>query len=83
MSATLPDLRWSGFRGDSMFIEVLVRRITTPRLEKLDLDFFKDATVSIPSLFQVMNTLELLKFDSAQAKFEFLKGWVHHSRTSE
>jgi hypothetical protein len=40
-----------------MFIEVLVRRVTTPRLEKLDLDFFKYPTVSIPSLLQFMNTL--------------------------
>jgi hypothetical protein len=37
---TLPNLRRFGFRGDSMFIDVLVRRISTPRLEKLDLDFF-------------------------------------------
>jgi hypothetical protein len=29
------------FQGDIMFMEVLVRRMTTPRLEKLDLDFFK------------------------------------------
>ncbi|KAF8493706.1 hypothetical protein F5888DRAFT_1806026 [Russula emetica] len=42
---TLPNLRWFGFRA--------VRRITTPRLEKLDLDFFKYPTVSIPSLRQV------------------------------
>jgi hypothetical protein len=28
-----------------MFIVVLVRRITIPRLEKLDLDFFKYPTV--------------------------------------
>ena len=29
------------FQDDIMFIEVLVRRITAPRLEKLDLDFFR------------------------------------------
>jgi hypothetical protein len=40
---TLPNFHWFGFRGDSMFIEVRVRRITVtaPRLEKLDLDLFK------------------------------------------
>jgi hypothetical protein len=35
---TLPNLRWFGFRGDSMFKEVHVRRII-PRLEKLVLYF--------------------------------------------
>ena len=34
---TLPNLRWFGLQGDNMCIEVLVRRITTPLLEKLGL----------------------------------------------
>ncbi|KAN0111242.1 hypothetical protein V8E52_008722 [Russula decolorans] len=72
---TLPNLRWFGFLGGSMFIEELIHRITTPHLEKLDLDSFKYPTISIPSLLQFMNTLEHLKFDSA--KFEFFKYRVH------
>ena len=39
--------------------------------EKLDLDFFKYPTDSIPRLVQFMDALEHLKFDSA--KFEFFK----------
>ena len=39
--------------------------------EKLDLDFFKYPTDSIPRLLQFMNALEHLKFDNA--KFEFFK----------
>jgi hypothetical protein len=36
---TLPNLRWFGLRGDSMFKDVHVRRIITPRLEKVVLYF--------------------------------------------
>jgi hypothetical protein len=52
---TLPNFHRFGFRGDGMFIEVRVRRITVtaPRLEKLDLDLSKYSTVSIPSLLQL------------------------------
>lgn len=52
---TYPNLR--------MFIEVLIRRVTAHRLEKLGLDYFKYHTVSIPSLLQFMDALE---YDSAK-----------------
>ena len=51
-----------------MFIEVLACQITTPRLEKLDIDFFKYPTVSIPGLLQFMNMLVLLKVRQRQVR---------------
>ena len=68
---TLPNLRLFGFRGISTFTELLVRWITTPRLEKLEFDFFKLDTISVSSLLQFIDTLNNLRFDSA--KFDFLE----------
>jgi len=73
---TFPSLLWFGFQGGSTFMEVFVRRINTPRLRKLKLDFFTRPSFCVSSLLQFINTLEnLLKFDSV--KFNFLKEEVH------
>ena len=69
MPITLPNLRWFVFRGVSAYVEAVVRRITTPRLEKLGLHFFKQLTFSVPHLLQYINATENLKFDSAKFKF--------------
>lgn len=37
INMTLPNLRWFGFRGVSAYMEAVVRRISTPRL---DIRFF-------------------------------------------
>ena len=66
---TLPNLRRFEFRGVSAYIEAVVRRITTPRLEKLDILFFNQLTVSVPHLLQFINTTGNLKFGSAKFKF--------------
>ena len=66
---TLPNLREFQFRGVTTYLETLVHRITAPRLERLQIDFFNQPTVSAPRLLQFMNTAENLKFDSANFSF--------------
>jgi hypothetical protein len=63
------------FRGVSTYLEALVHRITTPRLEKLRIGFFNQLMYSVPCLLQVLNTTESLRFESA--KFEFHKEHVY------
>jgi hypothetical protein len=62
---TLPNLHHFLLHGASTYLEALVRRITTPRLEKLEINFFNQLTFSIPRLLQLMNTTENLRLDSA------------------
>jgi hypothetical protein len=66
---TLPNLRWMVLEGVSAYIEAVVHRITAPRLETLDIHFFKQHTFSVPRLLQFVNTTETLRFDCA--KFQF------------
>ena len=66
---TLPNLRTFIFRGVSAYMEAVVRRITTPRLEKLGIEFFNQLTFSVPRLVQFMNTTENLRFDSSEVMF--------------
>ena len=67
---TLPNLYFIRFRGVSAYLEALVHWITTPRLEKLQIDFFNQLTFSVPHLVQFMNTTENLRFDSAKFLFD-------------
>ena len=73
---TLPNLRWFVFRGVSAYVEAVVRRITTPRLEKLGLHLFKQLTFSVPHLLQLMNMTEIPNFDSAEFKFSWNEVYV-------
>jgi hypothetical protein len=66
----LPNLRLFGFRGTSAYLEAVVCRITTPRLENMQILLFKQLTFSIPRLSQFMNTTENLRFDSAKIMFK-------------
>ena len=66
---TLPNLHFFQFHGVSTYLEALVHRITTPRLEKLETDFFNQLTFSVPCLLELMNTMENLRFDTAAFKF--------------
>jgi hypothetical protein len=70
-SVTLPNLLRFWFRGVGTYLEALVHRITTPRLEKLRIEFFNQPTsrCSIPRLLQFMNTTKNQRFDSARFKF--------------
>ena len=67
---TLPDLRFLVLKGGSAYVEAVIRQIITPRLEKLDIWFFKQLSISVPCLRQFINTTTSLRFDTA--KFEFL-----------
>ena len=66
---TLPRLRWFSFRGVSAYLEEIIHRITSPRLEKLSIEFFEEVTFSVSRLLQFMNTTKNLRFNSAQFKF--------------
>ena len=66
---TLPNLHYFQFHGVSAYLEALVHWITTPRLEKLNIDFFNQLTFYVPCLLEFMNTTENLRFDTASFKF--------------
>jgi hypothetical protein len=67
---TLPYLRLFRFRGVSAYLEAVVCRITTPRLENLQIRLFKQLTFSVPRLMQFTNTTENLRFDNAEILFK-------------
>lgn len=67
---TLPNLRWFSFRGVSAYLEALLPRMTTPLLEKLQVIFFNQLTLSIPCLPQFMNAAANLRFSSAEVIFD-------------
>jgi hypothetical protein len=71
---TLPNLRHFEFHGVGTYLEALVHRITTPRLEKLRIDFFNHLTFSATRLLQFMNATENLIFKCA--KFWFFDKYV-------
>ena len=63
---TLPNLRLFRFRGVSAYLEAVVGRIMTPRLETLQIRLFKQLTFSVPCLTQFMNITGNLRFDNAE-----------------
>ena len=71
---TLPNLHHLEFRGVPTYLEALVHRITTPRLERLVIDFYNQLTFSVPHLLQFVNAAENLRFGSA--KFSFFSSGV-------
>jgi hypothetical protein len=75
----LPNLRRFNFRGGSAYLEALVHRITTPRLEELVIELFNQLTFSVPRLLQFMNTAENLTFDYASFNFsdKFVNVWAY------
>jgi len=66
---TLPNLRWVAFKGVSAYSEAVVRRITAPRLENLQIGFFNQLTFSVPRLLPFLNTTENLSYDSVMCHF--------------
>jgi hypothetical protein len=66
---TLPNLHLFRLTGVGAYLEALYRRITTPRLKKLEIEFYDQLTWSVPRLQQLMNTIEDLRFDNAQVGF--------------
>ena len=71
---TLPNLHVFEFQGAGTYLEALVHRITTPRLEKLIIWFFNQLTFSVTHLLQFVNATENLTFKTA--KFEFFDQYV-------
>ena len=67
---TLPNLRFFWFQGASTYLEAVIYRITTTRLENLQISFFKQLTFSVPRLVQFMNKAENLRFDNALIIFQ-------------
>jgi hypothetical protein len=66
---TLPNLRLFQFRGVSAYLEAVVCRITTPRLETLEIRLFNQLTFSVPRLLQFMNTVNV-GFNNAEIEFK-------------
>ena len=65
----LPNLHVLRFKGVGTYLEALVHRTTTPRLEKLEIIFSNQLTFSAPRLLQFVSAAENFRFKSA--KFEF------------
>ena len=66
---TLPNLHYFEIAGVGTYLEALVDRITTPRLENFQIWFFNQLTFSVTRLLQFMNATESLTFKSAKFKF--------------
>ena len=62
---TLPNLHRFHFCGVSTYLEALVHRITTPRLEKLEIEFFNQLTFSVPRLLQYIIAAENFRVGNA------------------
>jgi len=74
---TLPNLRWFGFRGFNSYLEVLLPRMTTPLLEKLQVLFFHQHDLSVPHLLQFMGAAKNLRFHSAKFQFSSTSFYVY------
>ena len=65
----LSHLLYFRFQGVRTYLEALVHRITTPRLEKLRVLFFNQLTFSVTRLLQFVNATENLTFKSVKFIF--------------
>jgi hypothetical protein len=68
---TLSNLRWFWFEGVEAYLEAIVCRMSTPRLEKLHVFFFVQLTFFVPHLLQFMNTTETPNLRLSNAKLDF------------
>jgi hypothetical protein len=66
---TLPNLRWFTFSGTSAYLEALLPLVTTPLLEKLDVHFFHQLTISLANLKQFISSASNFRFTSADLFF--------------
>ena len=71
----LLNLRHFQFHGVSTYLEAFFHRITAPRLEKLEIEFFTQLTFFFPCLLQFMSTAEYFRFDSV--RFWFFRGLAY------
>jgi hypothetical protein len=70
-----PSLRRFMFRGAIAYIGAIAPWLTTPCLEKLEIDI-NHFTFSVPPLLQLIETTENLRFDSAKLAFDFSEGRI-------
>ena len=68
-SVMLPNLRWFGFGGVCAYLEALLPRITVPLLEKFQILFIDQLTLSTQYLLQFMGTTEDFRCGSARFRF--------------
>ena len=68
--ATLPNLRWFGFRGVSADLEEFLPRMTAPFLRTLEIHFSNELTFSVPHLQQFVDTLECFRHHDAVLAFD-------------
>jgi hypothetical protein len=82
---TLPNLRHFAFRGVSAYLEAVLCRITTPRLEILNIRLFKQLTFSFPRLHQFMNITENLRSENAEVVFnnDVIGMWMSFRETGK
>ena len=66
---TLPNLRWFGFRGTSIYLEALLPWVTTPLLKKLQVYLFNQMIYSTSHLREFMSTAGDLLLKTAAFKF--------------
>lgn len=58
---TLPALRWLSFRGVSVYLEGLIARIASPRLERFKITLFNQLNFILPHLSHFTRTTETLR----------------------
>jgi hypothetical protein len=66
---TLPNLRWFGFRGTSIYLEAFLPWFVTPLLKKLQVYFFSQMIYSVPHLREFMSTAGNLLLKTAAFNF--------------
>jgi hypothetical protein len=66
---TLPNLRWFTFSGASAYLEALLPQVMTPLLEKLDVHFFHQLTVSLANLKQFISSASNFRSTTASLTF--------------
>ena len=66
----LPALREFGFKGFTGYLEELVTRIDTPRLDNMCMTFFNQIDFDCPRLAQFINRAPKLKKRDAQVEFD-------------
>ena len=68
-TVTLPNLTYLAFQGVSAYLECFVAQIGTPRLDRLDITLFNQASFELPNLSHFTNKIEALKFPTAKVRF--------------
>ena len=79
---TLPNLRLFMFVGDGTYLEEVVCRITTPRLERLQIELLNELTFSLPCLLHFIDTVKNRRFDTAKIVFSADEVYLCDAKTN-